>query len=316
MPPRPKPGGSGKQPRKPARRTRKAAAPPAKWGNVARRGARQVTDPRPGRNARAERTADDESARERHNAPVPEQWIDEGASDLRRTAGGAVRRARSPRTRPEKDRRGDTPVDVAVDPGLAKSLGPARSARVAQRLGEAARAFERQRYTDAIRILKPLAAQAPTAPSIRELHGLTLYRLGRWKLAIKELEAFRSATGSVEQHPVLADCYRAVGRHKKVQELWEELREASPSAELVAEGRIVIAGSLADRGELQAAISVLEAAPKPGRRAKPHHLRVAYALADLYERAGEVPRARELFERVAARDPDFADVDARLRALG
>jgi hypothetical protein len=42
---------------------------------------------------------------------------------------------------------------------------------------------------------------------------------------------------------------------------------------------------------------------------------VTYALADLYERAGDAPRARELFGRVAATDPDFVDVHARLRAL-
>ena len=38
---------------------------------------------------------------------------------------------------------------------------------------------------------------------------------------------------------------------RRSRTLWHELREASPSAELVAEGRIVFAGSLADRGELR-----------------------------------------------------------------
>ena len=85
--------------------------------------------------------------------------------------------------------------------------------------------------------------------------------------------------------------------------------------DLVAEGRIVLAGSLADQDELTDAIKVLEASPKPSGKAKIHHLRVAYALADLYERAGDVPRARELFDRVAASDEDFADVGSRLRAL-
>ena len=74
--------------------------------------------------------------------------------------------------------------------------------------------------------------------------------MGQWNAAIKELEAFRSLTGSTEQHPVLADCYRAQKRWARVDELWEELRAASPSADLVAEGRIVVAGSLADRGRL------------------------------------------------------------------
>jgi tetratricopeptide (TPR) repeat protein len=114
---------------------------------------------------------------------------------------------------------------------------------------------------------------------------------------------------------VLADCYRALGRHAKVVELWEDLRKASPSAALVAEGRIVYAGSLADQGQLQDAIAVLEASKPPSRRPQDHHLRVTYALADLYERAGDVPRARQLFAIVAAADPDLGDVEARLRAL-
>ncbi|HEX6568800.1 MAG TPA: tetratricopeptide repeat protein, partial [Acidimicrobiales bacterium] len=175
--------------------------------------------------------------------------------------------------------------------------------------------FRRERYEDARRILRPLAEQAPGASSVRELYGLTLYRLGRWAQARRELEAFRTQTGSTEQHPVLADANRALGRYDEVEELWEELRAASPSAELVAEGRIVAAGALADQGRLDDAIALLDAAPKPAHRPMLHHLRIAYAQADLYERAGDLPRARELFGLVAATDPDFVDVQARLRAL-
>ena len=51
------------------------------------------------------------------------------------------------------------------------------------------------------------------------------------------------------------------------------------------------------------------------KRPREHHLRRAYALADLYERAGAVPRARELFAWLAAEDPDLADVVERARAL-
>jgi hypothetical protein len=63
------------------------------------------------------------------------------------------------------------------------------------------------------------------------------------------------------------------------------------------------------------AIDLLEHARAAPKRAKVHHLRLWYALADLYERSGDVAHARELFERLAGEDPDFADVDARLRAL-
>jgi len=41
-----------------------------------------------------------------------------------------------------------------------------------------------------------------------------------------------------------------------------------------------------------------------------------YALADLYERAGDLPRARELFARVASFSPvQLFDTEERLTAL-
>lgn len=269
----------------------------------------------------------------------PEQWVDEG--ELREEAAGAVgrggttapvARARGRRRwSPNDDLRDDDDADAARrtgtgsgvddDPGsrtaeeLRKALGPQRGARAEARLREAGNDFRRERYEDARKLLRPLADQAPGAASVRELFGLTLYRLGRWAPARRELEAFRDLTGSVEQHPVLADCYRALGRYTEVEELWDELRAASPSAELVAEGRIVAAGALADQGRLPDAIALLQAGIHPTKRAKPHHLRMTYALADLYERAGDAPRARELFRRVAASDEGFVDVQARIRAL-
>jgi tetratricopeptide (TPR) repeat protein len=85
---------------------------------------------------------------------------------------------------------------------------------------------------------------------------------------------------------------------------------------LVTEGRIVMAGSLADQGRLQEAIALLEKAQKNVKRPEVHHLRQAYYLADLYERAGEVARARELFRWVVTHEPQFADAPERAAALG
>ena len=150
---------------------------------------------------------------------------------------------------------------------------------------------------------------------MRELLGLSQYRLGQYAAASKELEAFADLTGSVEQHPVLMDCARALGRHARVEELWEELAAASPSAALVSEGRIVLAGSRADQGRLHEAIATLDRRRGTPGRVQEHHVRVWYALADLYERAGEIPKARELFLRVRRHDAGFADVAERLAAL-
>ena len=45
-------------------------------------------------------------------------------------------------------------------------------------------------------------------------------------------------------------------------------------------------------------------------------MRQWYLLGDLYERAGDLPRAREYFERVGKADPEAFDVAERLRGLG
>jgi len=114
---------------------------------------------------------------------------------------------------------------------------------------------------------------------------------------------------------VLADCYRAQRRWDDVEVLWVELRDASPSAPLVTEGRLVAAGAIADQGRLAEAVSLLEKGWKIPSRPRDHHLRRAYALADLYERSGATPRARELFTWVRGHDGGFADVADRVRSL-
>ncbi len=143
------------------------------------------------------------------------------------------------------------------------------------------------------------------------------YRLGNWTVAAEHLEAFSRLSGSTDLHPVLADCYRAVKRYRRTNEVWDDLRQASPSAEVVTEGRIVASGALADQGRIAEAISLLERGPVKKRRTPAdHQLRLWYALADLYERAGDSVRARELFARVADVDPQLADTAERLRSLG
>jgi tetratricopeptide (TPR) repeat protein len=246
----------------------------------------------------------------------PEQWIEEPDADvrpMRKAASKAVKRGGQAAKRdPDRPRR-TAPADVATDIGA--TVPRAQAAKVEQRLMEAAKAFERERYKDAELKLKSLVDQAPGVPAVRELYGLTLYRLGRWKAAATQLEDFRHLTGSVEQNPVLADSYRALGRHAKADKLWDELRTADAPGELVTEGRIVAGGSHADRGDIAGAIRLLEKGPVQVKRPKPHHLRLWYALGDLYERAGDTPKARELFGRVVANEPDFADAAERLAGL-
>jgi tetratricopeptide (TPR) repeat protein len=241
-----------------------------------------------------------------------EDWIDEGP--IRDAAADAVERAEGEKRPRVRDKVKPLPADVVVE--LQQAVGATRAARLEERLDAARGAFERERYGDARRIVAKLALEAPGAAAVRELHGLTLYRLERWRQAAGELEAYRLLTASVDQHPVLADCYRALKRFTAVEELWDELRSVSPSAEVMAEGRIVMAGSMADRGQVAEAIALLEKAPPVTKRLRDHHLRTWYALADLYDRAGDVPRARQMFRRINEIAPGFADVDYRLSGLG
>lgn len=205
---------------------------------------------------------------------------------------------------------------MTVDaPRLAELVGSKRAAQLEAELSEAATAYAADRYPDARRVLVGIVAEVPDLPEARELYGLTLYRLGRWREAARELDAFVELTdGSTEQHPVLADCRRALGQYSRVEELWEELRTSSPSGPLVNEGRIVAAGALADQGRLADAIALLGKGFRIPKRPMDHHLRRAYALADLYERSGDVPQARLLFTQVARAEPDF--LDAAERAAG
>lgn len=277
---------------------------PATWGKVARSGAR-VVRPAPDREDRP-----DPEKRDRGRPPewLPEQWTKESPPARRGPPKPAP--AAPPRPRSRK-------VSKVITQEVAAAVEASMAPRVERRLGQAAEAFQRDHLADALRILRPLAKEAPNVPAVRELLGLALYGTGQWAAAAKELEVFRSLGGSVEQHPVLADCYRALKRYAAVAELWDELREASPGAALVTEGRIVAAGALADQGDIDGAIQLLERGPlRPSRGAALHHARLWYALADLYERAGDAPKARELFGRVVAVEPGLADAAERLAGLG
>lgn len=214
-----------------------------------------------------------------------------------------------------RPRRATEQVPGEVRAAVAEAAGAARADRTTSRLEDAAGAYRRERYQDARRIVAPLAEQLPGTAAIRELHGLTLYRMGKWRDAIRELDAFAGLTGSVEQLPVVADCYRALGQMAEVQRCWDELRREGAGVEVLTEARIVLAGAIADRGDVARGIALLQEGPVEVRKPHEHNLRLWYALAGLYERAGEVPRARELFARIVHADPTFGDAAERLDAL-
>jgi tetratricopeptide (TPR) repeat protein len=209
------------------------------------------------------------------------------------------------------------PAEVVEE--IAGSAGSEQAPRVAERLAAAANAYERDRYNDALRITRSVIALAPRSASALELHGLVCYRLGRWRDAVRYLNAAGEIAGADEsQIPVLMDCHRALGHRKKVRMLWKELRASSPPADVLVEGRLVLAATLRDEGSLDQAIAELveAGAARALRHPVDRHIRQWYLLADLYDRAGDLPRAREFFGRVVDADPELADAAERLAGLG
>jgi len=308
-------------------------APPApplspalrKWGSVARKGAKVLHESaeesiergrRPTRTSRGRRPEQKEEAflieelgPEPRRARRRRVDTEPPADTTRLSATTPVRRSR--------DIEDDLPSEVLNE--LAAAVGRDHATKLSERMAAGVRAYERDRYTEAFRITKQLAEQVPESAAARELHGLVCYRLGRWTQAINHLEAARSlGDDDTSQIPVMMDCHRALHRHRRVAVLWEELRASSPSPDVLAEGRMVLASDLADQRKLNAAVEVLATAGagRNLRHPSERHIRQWYVLADLYERAGDTAHARELFGRVAAADPELADAQDRYAALG
>jgi tetratricopeptide (TPR) repeat protein len=299
------------------------------WGSVARKGAR-VLDETMAESAGREREPKRgrPSSGPRQTKP-DEVWVFEAVVEdpqPRRRRQAAARRETESELAPASDasvgavrspKQTTLPSDVINE--LAEAVGRDNATRLSERMAAAARAYERDRYTEAFRITKNIVDHVPESAAARELHGLVCYRLGRWTQAIGHLEAARKLDGDdPSQLPVMMDCHRALHRHRRVAALWEELRASSPSPDILAEGRMVLASDLADQRKLNAAVDVLASAgaARNLRHPSDRHVRQWYVLADLYERAGDAVHARELFGRVAAADPELADAAERYADLG
>lgn len=247
-----------------------------------------------------------------------EEWIDEGS--LRDVAERATKRGAKPGSAPDDDaparRRKDPQLAPEVAEELQRVAPSGRTIRYQERLASAADALDRGRFADARRMVQPVLRDLPDMAFGHEIAGLALYRMGQWRKAAAELEQARLLDGTLNHHPVLADCYRALKRFHEVETLWNELRDASPAPALVAEGRIVAAGALADQGDLAGALKLMGKGAEVPKRVRDHHLRQWYVVADLYDRSGDVIKARRFFALIAEHDSDFADVPERLRSLG
>jgi len=258
--------------------------------------------PRPPRDPDADRRWADER--------ITEEWVDEGS--VRDAAQAATARA----TTEARPKREVTPLDDDVAAELVDALGGQRGSRLSERLAQASEALDRERFDEARRLAAAIAKEAPTVSAVQEVLGLASYRLGRYKPAVAALQAAQELNENPPLLPVIADAYRGLRRWSAVERVWEQIKAASPSQDVIAEGRIVMANSLADQGDLQGAVAVMLEGRKAPKRVRDHHLREWYVLGDFYDRLGETITARRWFGAVADESPEFVDVMERLRGLG
>ena len=213
-------------------------------------------------------------------------------------------------------RRAPGTLDPEVTAVVEREAASGKAGRYNERLTAAAEALGRGRFDDARRMVQPVIRDLPKVAMAHEIVGVAYYSTGEWRKAVAELELARELDHSVRHHAMLADCYRALRRYDTAAALWVELKAASPEPALMAEGRIVAAGALADQGDLLGALKELDRAREIPKKVRSHHLRQWYVLADLYDRSGDIVEARKFFGLVAQNDRDFADVVQRLAGLG
>jgi tetratricopeptide (TPR) repeat protein len=210
------------------------------------------------------------------------------------------------------------PGDIAADVRRAFIGTSYMREKTVMTLTKAAEAYDRKRYEEALRLGRIVADAVPGVAPVRELTGLAAYRAERWNMAKIHLRAHFTITGDPEHLPLVMDCDRANFRFRAVAKTFDELAASEPTAEVLAEGRIVMAASLADQRLYAEAIDLLTkaGATKQLRNPSYRHVRLWYALADVYDRAGDLTSARELFARVVIAEPDAYDAKDRLGELG
>jgi len=158
--------------------------------------------------------------------------------------------------------------------------------------------------------------RAGRLPIVREAAAETAYAAGEFAVALREFRAIRRMSGGDELIPLIADCERALGRHRDALEVLNELNPKHPDANLHIECLLVEAGIRDDLGQRDEALRLLTNAVSRKVGPPPAQARLQYALANLLEETGDLAGAHRWFSSAATLDR-FGDLDTadRLAAL-
>src|SRR5688500_15951656 len=148
-----------------------------------------------------------------------------------RQAGRPRPDRRVPGRSPRKDESKYETVHLAKDvvEELRATARPGKGEILVKVFADAVAAYAAGDFDEAIRLGEQAKHIALRAVGPREFLGLAYYRAGIFADAAKELAAFRRLSGSTDQNPVLADCYRATGKPEKALQYADEVLATAPA---------------------------------------------------------------------------------------
>lgn len=175
-------------------------------------------------------------------------------------------------------------------------------------LGDATDALAEGRFQSAWRHASKAKELSPRDISVREVLGLSAYRLGEWVVALRELRTHRRLSGEVTHLPVEMDSLRAMGRNEDVEKLWQEVGRLADEPSIIKEASVVYASYLLDNDRTEEARALIT----PGRLSNkpyPEDLRVWYVAARSAALDGDPAEANRIRDAIEIFDPAFPGLD-------
>jgi tetratricopeptide (TPR) repeat protein len=223
-----------------------------------------------------------------------------------------VDRRQGRRRRSHAEPEATLPREIVED---IRAAAGGKSNRAVSLVDRAVGALDAGRAIDAERAASEAKGLAPRSGAVREVLGLALYRRGKFREALRELQAYRRLTGRVDQNHLIADAHRALGDPDKAVTAARDAVDARLPAAVRSEAAVVGGAALADLGRYDEALALLRRFDRGAEVARPHDLRVWYVIADVLERSGRPKEAARVFRRIIGHQPDAFDVPERLARL-
>ncbi len=158
-----------------------------------------------------------------------------------------------------------------------------------------------------------LAAKTGSATriaAVREIVGVSAYGVGDYATALSELQAAKRISGQVELLPLIADCYRGLGKPEKAIEILQSPEAAKLKVEEYSELVLVAAGARKDQGNLEAAMALVKNNVMITGKPEFSALRLRYFYAECALDKGDKATALEWFKKCLPLDTDN-DFDIR-----